>query len=153
MGGFPFGTTIVLHWVRSNFRQSDQRVSNLLSPANEVWGKVIFREVCVKNSVHRGGGSASVHAGIHPPSGPGTPPEQTPPGPGNPQDQASPRTMQPPREQTPPSPREQAPPPPPPAVSDTANKRAVYILLECNLVVTDFGHKNLQIEYCSEKLN
>ena len=26
-----------------------------LPPANEVWGKVIFSVVCVKNSVHRGG--------------------------------------------------------------------------------------------------
>ena len=26
----------------------------LLPPANEVWGKVIFSEACVKNSVHRG---------------------------------------------------------------------------------------------------
>ena len=26
-----------------------------LPPANEVWGKVIFSEACVKNSVHRGG--------------------------------------------------------------------------------------------------
>ena len=25
-------------------------------PANEVWGKVIFSEACVKNSVHGGGG-------------------------------------------------------------------------------------------------
>ena len=25
-----------------------------LPPANEVWGKVIFSEACVKNSVHRG---------------------------------------------------------------------------------------------------
>ena len=25
-----------------------------LPPANEVWGKVIFSQVCVKNSVHRG---------------------------------------------------------------------------------------------------
>ena len=29
---------------------------NLLPPANEVWGKVIFSEVCVKNSVHGGKG-------------------------------------------------------------------------------------------------
>ena len=29
---------------------------NFLPPANEVWGKVIFSEACVKNSVHRGGG-------------------------------------------------------------------------------------------------
>ena len=26
----------------------------LLPPANEVWGKVIFSEACVKNSVHSG---------------------------------------------------------------------------------------------------
>ena len=26
-----------------------------LPPANEVWGKVIFSEACVKNSVHRAG--------------------------------------------------------------------------------------------------
>ena len=26
-----------------------------LPPANEVWGKVIFSQACVKNSVHRGG--------------------------------------------------------------------------------------------------
>ena len=26
----------------------------LLPPANKVWGKVIFSEACVKNSVHRG---------------------------------------------------------------------------------------------------
>ena len=30
--------------------------SVFLPPTNEVWGKVIFSEVCVKNSVHRGGG-------------------------------------------------------------------------------------------------
>ena len=32
--------------------------ANLLPPANEVWGKVIFSEECVKNSVHKGGVSA-----------------------------------------------------------------------------------------------
>ena len=26
-----------------------------LPPANEAWGKVIFSQACVKNSVHRGG--------------------------------------------------------------------------------------------------
>ena len=32
-------------------------------PANEVWGKVIFSEACVKNSVHRrGAGSRGVPA-------------------------------------------------------------------------------------------
>ena len=41
------------------------------------WAKVIFSQACVKNSVHRGGRvSASVHAGIHPPSRP--PKDQTP---------------------------------------------------------------------------
>ena len=77
------------------------------------WAKVIFSEMCVKNSVHSGGGvSASVHAGIHPPgadppipgadtptprsrqpTGADTPPEQTPPGADTPQEQT-------PREQT-----------------------------------------------------
>ena len=68
--------------------------ASILPPANEVWGKVIFSVVCVKNSVH--GGSASVHAGIppppqknrHPPGahppGRGYPPPAPPPGPGPP---------------------------------------------------------------------
>ena len=30
------------------------RLREFLPPANEVWGKVIFSEACVKNSVHRG---------------------------------------------------------------------------------------------------
>ena len=34
----------------------------LLPPANEVWGKVIFSEACVNNSVHRGVGVVSQHA-------------------------------------------------------------------------------------------
>ena len=29
-------------------------IIRFLPPANEVWGKVIFSEACVKNSVHRG---------------------------------------------------------------------------------------------------
>ena len=37
-----------------------------LPPANEVWGKVIFSQAGVKNSVH-GGGSVLLHAGITPP--------------------------------------------------------------------------------------
>ena len=31
------------------------RVPHFLPPANEVWGKVIFSQACVKNSVHKGG--------------------------------------------------------------------------------------------------
>ena len=34
----------------------------LLPPANEVWGKIIFSEACVKNSVHRRGFVVSQHA-------------------------------------------------------------------------------------------
>ena len=107
----------------------------LLPPANEVWGKVIFSEACVKNSVHRGGSTwagtpptrytllgPGTHPGLGtlPPQGPGTlpgtrytPPDQVhPPGPG---------TRSPP-------PREQC------MLQDTGNKRAVRILLECILV-------------------
>ena len=79
------------------------------------WAKVIFSQACVKNSVHGGGVSVSVHAGIPPrtrhpprdqahPPGPGTPPEQTPPGPGTP----PPETRHTPRADTP---RDQAHPP------------------------------------------
>ena len=82
------------------------------------WAKVIFSQACVKNSVHRGGVSASVHAGIHPqtrpPSGTRHPPGADPPGPGpplgpgtppraDPPDQA-PRDQAHPQEQTPPGP-------------------------------------------------
>ena len=35
----------------------------LLPPANEVWGKVIFSEACVKNSVHSGGRGVQAHTG------------------------------------------------------------------------------------------
>ena len=79
----------------------------LLPPINEVWGKVIFSVACVKNSVHREGGSASVHAGI--PPGTKHPQEQAPPGPGTPSEQCM--------------------------LGDSVNKRAVCILLECNLVL------------------
>ena len=51
------------------------------------YGKVIFSQACVKNSVHRGEVSASVHAWIHPSPWADTPldkhpPRQTPPCPG-----------------------------------------------------------------------
>ena len=103
-----------------------------LPPANEVWGKVIFSEVCVKNSVHRG-----EYLGRYPPD------QVHPPGPGTP-----PRPGTPPGRYT--YPRDQVPPigtPPgsgtlsrtryPPEkcmLGDTGNKRAVSILLECILV-------------------
>ena len=85
-----------------------------LPPAKEVWGKVIFLEAYVKNSVH--GRSALVYAGIPPPTA-GTPPgtrhlprTRYPPG------QAPPQTRHPqtrhPLDQAPPPP-DQAPPNPP----------------------------------------
>ena len=46
--------------------QSYFDLTKLLPLANEVWGKVIFSEVCVKNSVHGGGGGipACIAGGI-----------------------------------------------------------------------------------------
>ena len=38
----------------------------LLPPANEVWGKVIFSEACVKNSLHRGRCYPSMHCRWYP---------------------------------------------------------------------------------------
>ena len=77
---------------------SDNMVQNkkpsFLPPANEVWGKVIFSEACVKNSVHKGR-SASVHVWIPPLPPPGI---SHPPGAGTPWDQAPP----PSQEQAPP---------------------------------------------------
>ena len=57
----------------------------LLPPANEVWGKVIFSEACVKNSVHRGGEGGVPHQVPPPGRGRYTPPgtrQVHPPGPG-----------------------------------------------------------------------
>ena len=79
------------------------------------WSKVIFSEACVKNSVHRGGGSATLHAGMHPP----------------PRDQ---RQAPPP----PMGPEAGTPPPAQCMLGDTGNKRAVRILMECNLVMPYF---------------
>ena len=61
---------------------------SLLPPANKVWGKVIFSEVCVKNSVHRGGGGSASPGTprarqVHPPRTRQVPPRpgRYPPGP------------------------------------------------------------------------
>ena len=86
------------------------RITFFITGRNEVVAKVIFLHLSVIHSVHRGEGSASVHAGMPPPPRadppsrhtttplPDTPREQTPPG------------SRPPREQTPPI-LEQTPPP------------------------------------------
>ena len=101
-------------------------VVNLLPPANEVWSKVIFSVACVKNSVHKGGGSASVPAGI-----PHPPPDQAPPRPGTLLDQVPPRVDTP----------QTRHPPAQCMLGDTVNKRVVCILLECNLVFYIFSQK------------
>ena len=63
-------------------RQHWTALNPFLPPENEVWGKVIFSEACVKNSVH-GGGLPQCMLGYHPsrpgPPGAGTPPDQAPP--------------------------------------------------------------------------
>ena len=77
----------------------NEKTDTFLPPANEVWGKVIFSEACVNNSVHRGGvclsacwdtttpGSRHPSKTRHPRSRP--PQEQTP------LDQAHPRSRHP----------------------------------------------------------
>ena len=73
----------------------------------------IFTSVCLST-----GGSASVHAGMHPL-------EQTPPGVDNPPEQTPPLGADTPREQT---------PPPEGRLQHTVYERLVRILLECILV-------------------
>ena len=97
----------------------------------------IFTPVC--HSVHRGGGSASVHAGIPPPPRDQTPPRADtspradPPGP-------DPPGADPPGADTPPSGPDtplrtrHLPPPPGSRLQHTVYERPVRILLECILV-------------------
>ena len=77
------------------------------------WGKVIFSEVCVKNSVHRGWCLPHCMLGCTPPGQ-----RQTPPGA---------KTDTPLPEQT----AQKQTPPPPAQCKLGSNKRAVRILLEC----------------------
>ena len=82
---------------------------------NEVVAKVIFLHLSVIHSVHGGGGSASVHAGIPPPDQTPPPPpiryhpRSDPPGPGRP-----------PLDQTPPPRTRQTPHPTPPRQADSS---------------------------------
>ena len=50
-------------------------VKPYLPPANEVWGKVIFSQACVKNSVHGGPvpGGCLLPEGVPGPGGGGVP--------------------------------------------------------------------------------
>ena len=77
------------------------------------FAKVMFLHLSVSHSVH--GGSVSVHAGIADPPGADIPQEQTPDPPGTDPHGADTPTAQ-------------------CMLGDTANKRAVHILLECILV-------------------
>ena len=90
-----------------------------LPPVNEVWGKVIFSVAYQEFCSQRGGGgrSVSVHAGIPPL------PEQAPPGTRHPPGAGTPSVQC--------------------MLGDTVNKRAVCILLECNLVCMKNSKLNL----------
>ena len=122
------------------------RRSELLPPANEVWGKIIFSVACVKNSVHRRRLSQCM-LGYHPlgPDPPRSRPvtgSRSPPGADTPQEHTPLGADPPPQSRHPTGNRHhpEADTPradtPPSAVQegDTVNKRAVCILLECNLV-------------------
>ena len=62
------------HCTQHYLSQEDEKVCNYYYRPQRSWAKVIFSQACVKNSVHRGRVSASVHAGMHQPP----PPQQTP---------------------------------------------------------------------------
>ena len=95
----------------------------IITGRNEVVAKVMFLQVCV--CPHGGRVSASVHAGMPPPT------RQTPPGPGR----HPPRTRQtpPPRDQAD-TPQTRQTPPLGSRLQHTVYERPVRILLECILV-------------------
>ena len=95
-----------------------------LPPATKLGQGYVFTGVC--DSVHWGGGSASVNAGIPP-----TPQKQTPP-PRSRHRSRHPPSRIPPGAGTPPGSRH---PLPQSMLGDMVITRAVCILLECNLVV------------------
>ena len=107
---------------------NSQNKRELLPPANEVWGKVIFLHLSV---ILFKGGSASVHAGKTPPTQEQTPPGADTPG-ADPAGTDTPEEQTPLQEQTPP--QEQTPLWAQCMLGDTANKQVVRILLECILV-------------------
>ena len=102
-------------------------VSDLLPAATKLGQGNIFTSVCL--STEGGGVSASVHAGMPPRPGPGTPLGAEPPGADTPQ------TRHPP-EQTPPGPGtpRRSRSPPESRLQHMVNERPVRILLECILV-------------------
>ena len=101
------------------------------------FANVMFLHVSVILSTG-GGGSASVHAWIPIPLGPGSPPggrppDQAPSGSRTPWDQAPPSVSRP---LGPGTPHAQC------MLGDTVNKRAVCILLKCNLVCFVFFYSH-----------
>ena len=117
---------------------------HVVTGRNEVVAKVMFLQVCV--CPQGGRMSASVHAGMPHPPGPGRhhhhhprpgrapPPDQ----PDTPWDQADPhRPGRPPRDQADTTPVDQADPPGS-RLQHTVYERPVRILLECILVLTSF---------------
>ena len=98
----------------------------------------MFSHLSISHSVHRGGDSASVHAGLPPPSGAGPPRSRHPPGSRHPPRSRHPQSRHPPEQaplwdQAPPPkrrhPREQPPLP---------REQTVRIPLECILVLILF---------------
>ena len=135
------------HSLETIFVIVEIEVVKYLPPANKVWGKVIFSEACVKNSVHREGGLPQCMLGYHhhrpPRPGAGTPwdqalldqaPQDQAPRPGTPQDQASPQ--------------DQATLPPEQSMlGDMVNEWTVHILLECILEKYIFRQAHCQVLY------
>ena len=97
---------------------SSETFQHLLPPANEVWGKVIFSEACVKNSVHRGGVCLIACWDTPPPDQ-----RQVPPGNRPPSSRADTPRTDIPAEQTPP---EQTHPPEQTPWQQTPPPRAVH---------------------------
>ena len=66
-GGGTFPRQVQITAISTNPRKSgkNKTKTSFLPPANEVWGKVIFLHLSV---ILFTGGSASVHAGIPPPT-------------------------------------------------------------------------------------
>ena len=130
----PDKVAVTIHTLLNFHRYSDldnkwMQMLVSLPPANEVWGKVIFSESCVKNSVHRGG--VCLSACWDTPLGAGTPPgsrQHPPPG-------ADPPGAEAPRSRTPPVQS---------MLGDTVKARSVRILLECNLVYCFFAERMLR---------
>ena len=121
----------------------------IITGRNEVVAKVIFLHLSVIHFVHRVG-SASVHAGIPPPTPQSRPPQSRhPPGADTPLEQTSPQEQTPrsrhPLEQTPPRsrhPPEQTPPEQtPPQEAESSIWSTSGVLLECILVSSQISFR------------